>query len=247
MGILVTSDPQTLLRTIFWLIRVNFGLRGGQEHRNLKLSNFTFKQDSDGRDYILYTECISKAYTGGLKHMHVQPHSTRAYAIPIDQTQCIFTIMRKYISLCEETSLSESFYLRPLLKPTEKMWYGKQPLGHNTLSKMVSSIMTAASFQGNFTNHSLRATAASRLFQASVDEQLIMGVTGHRSTAVRTYKRPNDDQLRDLSNIISGSAGKSMKVDKIQPTAECAIASESTDRPPRNVTLNVYGGQVFFV
>ena len=43
---------------------------------------------------------------------------------------------------------------------------------------------------GFFTNYSLCTTAATRLFEARLDEQLIMLRTGHRSTAgVRSYKR----------------------------------------------------------
>jgi integrase len=38
---------------------------------------------------------------------------------------------------------------------------------------------------GYRTNHSLRTSAATRLYQAGVDEQLITEVTGHRSNAVK--------------------------------------------------------------
>uniref|UniRef100_A0A1X7SSA0 Tyr recombinase domain-containing protein n=1 Tax=Amphimedon queenslandica TaxID=400682 RepID=A0A1X7SSA0_AMPQE len=46
------------------------------------------------------------------------------------------------------------------------------------------------------TNHSLCGmTAATRLFQAGVDEQLIMKRTGHRSTdGVQIYKHISDQQ-----------------------------------------------------
>lgn len=47
-------------------------------------------------------------------------------------------------------------------------------------------------FQGHYTNHSLRALAATRLYDARIDEQLITEKTGHRSTSVRSYKRMNE-------------------------------------------------------
>uniref|UniRef100_A0A1X7UEF4 Tyr recombinase domain-containing protein n=1 Tax=Amphimedon queenslandica TaxID=400682 RepID=A0A1X7UEF4_AMPQE len=58
------------------------------------------------------------------------------------------------------------------------------------------------------TNHSFRGvTAATRLFQAGVDEQLIMKRTGHRSTdGVRIYKHISDQQNAGrcfLNNIIT--------------------------------------------
>ena len=41
---------------------------------------------------------------------------------------------------------------------------------------------------GHYTNHSLRVTSATMLYEACVDEQLIMQRKGHSSTAVRAYK-----------------------------------------------------------
>jgi len=46
-----------------------------------------------------------------------------------------------------------------------------------------------------FSDHSLRATAATRLFDKDIDEQLIMLKTGH--------KRVSDGKLSDLSDNVS--------------------------------------------
>ena len=63
-----------------------------------------------------------------------------------------------------------------------------------------------AGIHGHKTNHSLRATATSRLYQAGVDEQLVMEVTGHRSLeGVRSYKRTSDTQREALSDILNCS------------------------------------------
>ena len=45
-----------------------------------------------------------------------------------------------------------------------------------------------AGVEGNFRNHSLRATSITRMNQAKVPEQEIKEFSGHRSSAVRTYK-----------------------------------------------------------
>ena len=63
-----------------------------------------------------------------------------------------------------------------------------------------------AGIHGHKTNHSLRATATSRLDQAGIDEQLVMEVTGHRSLeGVRSYKRTSDTQREVLSDILNCS------------------------------------------
>ena len=49
--------------------------------------------------------------------------------------------------------------------------------------------------QGYKTNHSLHATAASRLYHKGIDEQLVMERTGHRNIeGVRSYKRTHEQQ-----------------------------------------------------
>ena len=52
------------------------------------------------------------------------------------------------------------------------------------------------------TNHSLRATAATRLYSRGVDEQTIQEVTGHKSLAVRKYKRTPTTLKRRVSDLL---------------------------------------------
>ena len=56
--------------------------------------------------------------------------------------------------------------------------------------------------QGYKTNHSLRATASTRLYMSGIDEQ--MERTGHRSTeGIRSYKRTTMEQKEVVSDILS--------------------------------------------
>ena len=67
-----------------------------------------------------------------------------------------------------------------------------------------------AGIEGYRTNHSLRATNATRLFSAGADEQLIMEKTGHRSVdGVRSYKRTSDTTLQDGGNPYLEGSDKS--------------------------------------
>ena len=84
------------------------------------------------------------------------------------------------------------------------MWYTKTPVGHNTLGRTVSRLCKTSGIPGFKTNHSLRVTAATRLFHSGVDEQFIMSRTGHRSLeGVRAYKRVSDDQKEQVSTVLN--------------------------------------------
>ena len=61
-----------------------------------------------------------------------------------------------------------------------------------------------ADIQGYFTNHSLRTTAATRLYHAGIDEQLVMERTGHRSVeGIRNYKRTSKQQCETISDVLN--------------------------------------------
>ena len=63
-----------------------------------------------------------------------------------------------------------------------------------------------AEVEGNFTNHSLRATGATTLFDAGVPESLIQKRTGHRSLdALRMYERVTPQQEKAVSDVLAST------------------------------------------
>jgi hypothetical protein len=264
--ILGTIDGDTLLKTAFFAIGINFGLRAGKEHRDLSIKNFSFASDADGRQYVCYSQTISKTNQGGVAHRKVAPHSARAYENLQNPNRCPVQILKLYISKCPPEAMEKAFYLKPLSKPKNNLWFSKMPIGHNTLAVMVSSMMKQAGINGYFTNHSLRATTVTRLFHHGVDDKIIKAQTGHRSDAVNSYKRISDTQLHDVSNIIQNAKRPKMEqsADKqlcpnisatfsdnagtSRPSAVsvenvCVIPHGPTSSSP-HMTLNVYGGHL---
>jgi len=78
-------------------------------------------------------------------------------------------------------------------------WYGVRAVGHNILAGTVRHLCKEARLDGYFTNHSLKATIATRLFEAGVNEQLIMLRTGHSTTSgVRSYKHWREAEVHML-------------------------------------------------
>lgn len=201
-NILGDQTPKSLLRAAFYLIGVNFGLRGGKEHRDLRASNLSFHKDSEGYSYVQYQQHVSKTNQGGLRHRKIEPHVARAYA-NTDSERCPVRILQLYMEKCPPEMLQKGFYLKPLPEPRKAgPWFCKVPIGIHTLEKMVCEIMKEANINGRYTNHSLRVTTVTRLFQEGLDTTLIMKQTGHRSETVATYKRVNDDQLRGVSSVL---------------------------------------------
>ena len=66
--------------------------------------------------------------------------------------------------------------------------------------------MGKAGFDGHFTNHSLRRSCATNLYDNGVPEQVIQETTGHRSVeGVRAYKRTSSAMKHKMSAIFNQS------------------------------------------
>ncbi|XP_011405518.1 PREDICTED: uncharacterized protein KIAA1958-like [Amphimedon queenslandica] len=189
-GLLGSGSPHIILDTMVFMCGVYFTLRSRQEHRDLRFSQIKLKE-IDGKKCLVFTENTSKNNAGGLKHQKATPKTVTHYENKHDTSKCFIQYYQIYIKHCPPLALEKdsAFYLTPLKKAKGDLWYSCVPVGHNTLRTTMSSVCSLAGIDGFITNHSLRVMAATRLFQACVDEQLIMKRTGHRSIdGVRTYK-----------------------------------------------------------
>ena len=111
-----------------------------------------------------------------------------------------------------------------------------QACGRNFLASVVKSVCEQAGIHGK-TNHSLRATGATRLFAANVPEKLIAKRTGHCSTeALRMYERTSVEQ-QQVSSIIASSVPKEFSVTSNSPEAQGQV-TESNGGDSRKVTFD---------
>ena len=86
-----------------------------------------------------------------------------------------------------------------------KDWYKDKAIGINTISSTVKRLVFSVGLQGYYTNHSLRHTCASFLYNdtENVPEQVIAEQTGHRSLAIRNYKHTKQDLKRKVRKILT--------------------------------------------
>ena len=133
----------------------------------------------------------------------MQPKRVVHHANVDNPERCLVRLYKKYLQHRPDAT-NTAIYLKPLKTPKGNVWFTKLSIGHNTLSNTVRHVCEAGGITGFKTNHSLRVTTATRLFQSGVDEQLIMSSTGcHSIEGVRTYKRVSEEQKMGLSCILN--------------------------------------------
>ncbi len=191
--ILGDHSPSALLNTVFYMSGLYFALCSGKEHRQLRHSpcQIVVIEKVGQTSYLQYSEDISKNNPGGLKGRKCTPKIIKHFANVENPHKCFVRIFKKYNTLCPSNRPLDVFFLKPLstCTPREDCWFNPVAVGHNTLQKMTKTMCLQGGIEGFKTNHSLRATAATRLYKEGVDEQLIMERTGHHNiNGVRNYK-----------------------------------------------------------
>ena len=201
-GVCGLNSPTALQNAAFYVVGKMFCLRGGAEHRELKKSQL---HRYINPDRYVYIENVSKTNNGSFRHLHLNNKEVPICACPDAGNRCPVVILDKYIGKLPTNN--DLFYLRPLEKFSEfdgEPWYSAVPVGKNTLAVKVKRMCESASIGGNKTNHSLRATGATTLFEQGVPEKIIQQRTAHRNIdALRVYERTNMQQHQQVSNLLA--------------------------------------------
>ncbi len=242
-GALGVQDPSSLQRAVFFSNGKNFCLRGGNEHRELKLSQL--KRETSG---YRYTENASKNRAGGLGQLKLQNKTVFITAVPEAGERCHCYLLDLYISKLPRKAIeADLFYVRPLekVKIDAPTWYTGVPVGRNKLYKMVIDMCNRAGILER-TNHSLRATGATELYNAGVPEKIIKERTGHRSLeCLRMYERTSDKQQDAVSRILSAKTETSFNMEMTKLADNTTKISTNSSVPVMNfhncqVHLNQY-------
>ena len=77
-----------------------------------------------------------------------------------------------------------------------KSCFSKQKVGANTLKNIVPDICKKPDCGTKYTNHSLRATAITCMFNSSLSEKVMAETSGNRS--VRHYEAMNTSQMTSI-------------------------------------------------
>ena len=205
-GTLGEGNPTQLVQTLIYVIGMHCALRGGIEHINLRRPGckpqIQIVKDTRGVECMLYTEDpLQKTNQGGLV-CKTKPKTVNVYKAS-DVRRCPIHLFKKYIGLLPQSTSCSKLYLRPRRRYTPSVWFCDQPYGINKIKGTVKEVCKKAGLVGKFTNHSLRAMCASRMYAKEIPEQIIKEVTGHRSECVRTYKRTSELLKQKASRTVS--------------------------------------------
>ena len=137
-------SPIVLINTLWQLSTLHFGLRGHQQHHNMKIEDFTFKKH-DGFTYVTFSERITKTRQSGLREKYriqiPKMFETRKYCCPVE-------IFRTYLDKRPaDLRISGSFYLAVICNPSCAIWFKRSPMGVHTINNIMKNVISKSSLE----------------------------------------------------------------------------------------------------
>ena len=190
---------------------------------------------------IRYIDRTCKNWQGGLKHKKVTPKDLTHY---VDQSnpRNLVLLYQQYLRATPDEG---RFYRRPLA-PTKngQIKFGDQPIGKNTLAQYVKRMFDSANISltgRHITNHSIKATLCSTLWEAGFDNQAVSSRSGHRSRAVESYKRMRESMQMGISNALQPPRPKQSKPLKPSSTSSRASSFDPNTVKPSSTPQRLEG------
>ncbi len=203
LGVLGCDNPQQLVDTLLFLLGIHCCLYAGQEHRNLRSlgfdSQFSYRM-IDGQCHIVYKEDLGcKTNKGGLSHKKLETKEVVIFPNRENRARYPVAIFWRYSAVIPMNRKTKALYLQPRKHYTPGNWYLDKPISVNMLKGTVKKLCAQVGLEGFYSNHSLRGTSATRMYQAGIEEQVISEISGRRSNCVQQYKTTNITQKCDAS------------------------------------------------
>ena len=229
-GCLGNNSPKQLLNRMWFNNTVLFGLRGGDENRQLKWGDISLKRDADDNEYLEYNERITKTRTGA-SSKHNRSFNPKQYEAKENPENCPVQAYKIYRShrpneMCHDEA---PFYLAiNHQRRASGNWYKNNALGENSLRNIMKTMATEADLPGRKTNHSARKTTCTKLLHAGIAPTVIQQLTGHKNTqSVNNYAAASNDMQREMSNILSNNVQSSIP----SPHATRSICNRENSTP----------------
>ena len=174
-----------------------FGRRGRKNQRQLNPGMLSLRTTPQGVEYFELNRrqpgslLSTKNHQGGLGDSENESDAN-IFAVAGSQ-RCPVKTNKNYLDHLNPSS--DALFQKPrdgqsqkFSPADEKIWYCNSPVGSSTLDNMLKNMSRRAGIEPHLTNHCLRATAVTVLYDHNCETTHMKSVTGHRSDqAVEPY------------------------------------------------------------
>ncbi len=145
-GYFGTDEAEKLQITVHYFLSSKFGIKGRAVHRNLKVEDFEFGSNHNGR-FVKFLKGAPRSIKPGYSARRLN-ELKRLKQYDTSDPNSVYKLLQLYLSCIPKAG---DFYRRP--SPVPGLKYSNEPIGVNKLAKYRTSIFDAACFQGNNKKH----------------------------------------------------------------------------------------------
>ena len=235
------ETPGGLQKKVFFTLSYELAWRGGEGGR-AKMVFFKEEVDISGTKTgrISYNPVFTKTTQGGEKKC-----ADPKWLIKNNSNRSICPV-RLFLKLQEKRGnpSTERLFLtvNPFWQSSGK-WYKNSPVGPNEISKWTKSQAMQVGMKNNknISNHSLRATAVSKLAKSGVSEQNLIKITGHSNPkSVSSYIQMDEDHHKSII--------EKMRETSVEPAVNnpCSSSMSMSTKSHQNVIHNYHGCNFYY-
>lgn len=204
------NNPQGLLYLNYWNAVLHFGIRPGNECRNLNFSDIVLEEPANGPSFLsLKDERITKSRQGS-DARKIRKSLPKAYSTSgdLEDPRDPVSAFKRYQSK-RPPSAVDIFFLgvKQNAKPEASVWYYNSPMGRNKLGGIMKDICQQVGITDNtrkLSNHSIRKTQIRILKKNGVPDSDIALMTGHENiNSINEYNELDDERFEEYSNQLS--------------------------------------------
>jgi hypothetical protein len=223
------NNPQVLVEALWFNLCYFFGRRGREGWTEMTKDTFEVKCDSEGHKFVSMKKTeVTKNHQGGHKQIDQDYCDIRMYGQGVDIYEFYIS---KANSECHRLFQTPNHYSCNAVTN----WFRKEPMGKNTLSKIMQRISQNAGLSKSYTCHSVRATTISTLFRAGVSTQEIMSITKHKNQKSLSHyiDDMSEQQKRGCSSVLGNAMQGNIDTndDMVVSTGEIATIPSATITP----------------
>ena len=205
-GVFGRDTPRKLIYTLIFYLDKIIGWRAENEARQCQIQDMVRKIDGNGTVYYEWAERLTKTRRGKKIFRPVTP---RIYPNDLNPNRCVVNFLDEYLEKRRDNT-EPSFFLSVNSNfergdKGTKNWYSNQPMGVETLSKVVKTVAKQANLgDGRFTNHSTKKTIAGNMKALGLPDEFTCDFTNHKDvqTLRKHYNHINADQQRAVCQIL---------------------------------------------
>ncbi|KAK3718797.1 hypothetical protein QZH41_003008 [Actinostola sp. cb2023] len=213
----VWKDPTKLVEFVWFSLCFHFGRRGREGWRQLTKLSYEMKYDDTGARYI--TEKLTeqtKNHQGGSKQSDQLYSDVHLYGTSdaLDPVAAFEFYLSKSHPECETPN-------QHVGKTSTGNWFRNEPLGKNTITKIMERISVKAELSERYTNHCVRASTVTSLYQRGVDTKKICAITKHKDERSLSHyiSQTTSAQKRECSKLLN---------EALQPVSQPTAPGSST-------------------